>query len=80
MWTLKFWKDAGERAVRTFAQVLLAFLVIEGYQIGFEDVEWMRATSVGGVAATASVLFSIVGTGVGNPTDASLLPKKDSSL
>jgi hypothetical protein len=59
----KFWLAAGERAVKTFAQSLLAILVVG---TGFEDVAWGEVLSVAGVATLASVLTSIVGAGLGN--------------
>lgn len=58
MWTIQFWKAAGERALWTFAQSALATLGVIG--IGFGDVNWITIASVGGVAAIASVLKSIV--------------------
>ena len=65
MWTAQFWKDATERAVRTAAQVLLSFFVVG--QTGILDVDWQQALSVTAVAAIASVLTSLVGTGFGDP-------------
>lgn len=64
MWTVEFWRSAGERALRTFAQVLLSMLVVG--ESGFLSVDWVQAGSVAGVAALASVLTSIVATGVGD--------------
>lgn len=64
MWTVEFWKSAGERAVRTFAQVLLSMIVVG--ETGFMDVDWGQAGSVAGLAALASVLMSVVATGVGD--------------
>lgn len=64
MWSVEFWRSAGERALRTFAQVLLSMLVVG--ESGFLSVDWVQAGSVSGVAALASVLTSIVATGVGD--------------
>lgn len=64
MWTVEFWRSSGERALRTFAQVLLSMLVVG--ESGFMSVDWVQAGSVAGVAALASVLTSIVATGVGD--------------
>ena len=64
MWTVEFWKSAGERALRTFAQVLLSMIVVG--ETGFLDVDWVQAGSVAGLAALASVLMSVVATGVGD--------------
>lgn len=64
MWGVGFWKSAGERAVRTFAQVLLSMLVVG--ETGFLDVDWVQALSVSGLAALASVLMSVSATGFGD--------------
>ncbi len=71
---LKKWaRDALERAGRTFLQVLIGFLSVDGTRVGFEDINWMRALSVSTVAALASVLTSVFAVLRGDPTDASLL-------
>jgi hypothetical protein len=64
MWGVAFWKQAGERAARTFAQVLLSMLVVG--ETGFLDVDWVQALSVSGLAALASVLMSVSATGFGD--------------
>jgi len=71
MWTLDFWRSSAERALRTLAQVLLSMIVVG--ETGFLEVDWMQAFSVAGLAAVASVLMSIVATGVGDKGTASLV-------
>ena len=71
MWSVEFWKSAGERALRTLAQVLLSMIVVG--ETGFMDVDWVQAGSVAGLAALASVLMSVVATGVGDKGSASLV-------
>jgi hypothetical protein len=71
MFTATFWKSTVERSVRTAAQVLLGFLVIG--ETGFLDVDWEQALSVTGVAVIASILTSVVATGVGDKGTASLV-------
>ena len=66
-----FIKDMVERAVKTFAQVLLGFIGIEG--VGFGDVNWVRALSVAGVATLASILMSIISFNFGDKGTASLV-------
>lgn len=66
-----FLKDMTERMVKTFAQVLLGFIGIEG--VAFGDVDWLKALSVAGLAALASVLTSIISFNVGNKGTASLV-------
>ena len=64
MFTIKFWKDAGERAIRTAAQALLALWATD--ISGVLAVDWVQAFSVAGLAAITSVLMSIVATNVGD--------------
>ena len=64
MFTIKFWKDAGERAVRTAAQALLALWATN--VSGVLEVDWVQAASVACLAALTSVLMSLVATGVGD--------------
>jgi len=52
-----FWKDAGVRAVKTFAQALVAFIV--GAGATDLSLDWPQAVSVAGLAALLSVLTSI---------------------
>ena len=62
MFTIKFWKDAGERAIRTAAQALLALWATD--ISGVLAVDWVKAGSVAALAALTSILMSIVATGV----------------
>ena len=71
MFSATFWKSTAERSIRTAAQVLLGFLVIG--ETGFLDVDWEQALSVTGVAVIASILTSVVATGVGDKGTASLV-------
>ena len=71
MWTKGFWKDAAERAIKTFAQVAVSFLVIG--TTGVLDVDWQQMASISAVAALASVLTSIASDGVGVKGTASLV-------
>ena len=67
-----FWIDAGERAVRTFAQALVAMLVV-GFV--FTDVAaWGEALLASAVAALISLLTSVAASGVGDQSTPSLLP------
>lgn len=71
MWSKTFWKTAIERALRTLAQVMLSMIVVG--ETGFLDVDWLQALSVAGLAAVASLLMSIVATGVGDKDTASFV-------
>ena len=68
MFTIKFWKDAGERAIRTAAQALLALWATD--VSGVLEVDWVQAGSVAALAALTSVLMSIVATNVGDKDSA----------
>ena len=57
MWTKLFWKDVSERAVWTFAQALLGFLVIGTPITG---LNWTLALSVSATAAVAALLKGVV--------------------
>lgn len=74
MWTVKFWQNALERAVRTAAQSLLA---LWGTQVtGVLEVDWVQAASVAALAALTSVLMSLVATGVGDHSSPSFMDEK----
>lgn len=57
MWTGAFWLAVFERAVKTFAQALVAFVGTNA--AGLTDVNWQQAASVAGLAVVLSVLTSI---------------------
>jgi len=52
MFTVKFWKDAAERAIRTTAQALLALWATD--VSGVLEVDWVQAGSVAALAALMS--------------------------
>jgi len=60
IFTKEFWLATFERAVNTFAQVLVGFLAITGVPTGFADIDWTTTFSVAGVATLVSVLKSII--------------------
>lgn len=55
---MNWWKAAGMRALKTFAQTALSMLTIGQ---AFIDVNWINVLSVAGVAAVYSLLTSIAG-------------------
>ncbi|GAB1515130.1 holin [Actinophytocola sp. KF-1] len=57
MWKAAFWKDAVERAIRTFAQTFGALVVAAG--TGLLDTAWLTAFSAAGMAGLLSVLTSL---------------------
>ena len=54
----KFLVAALIRAARTFAQTFVSMI---GVGAAFEEVEWLRALSVSGVAFVLSILTSLAG-------------------
>lgn len=64
MFTKAFLKAAAERAVKTFAQTLAGFIVVVGAGVG--DIDWSRSLSVAAVATVASLLSSVVSSGIGD--------------
>lgn len=57
MFTLAFFKAATERAVKTFAQSLVAVGLVGA--TGILGVDWIAALSTAGLAAVISILTSI---------------------
>ena len=51
-----FLKDLLERAVKTFAEMMIADISVGQ---GFEDIDWARTLSVAGVATLISILMSL---------------------
>lgn len=58
MWTALFWRGAAERALKTFAQTVLATLGVGA--TGLLHADWLGALDIGGMAAVLSVLTSMV--------------------
>jgi len=63
IFTKEFAKAVLERAIKTFAETLLALFVV-GQSI--LDVDWLSALSVAALAALGSILASLVSAQVGN--------------
>jgi len=72
MFTYQFWQWATERAVKTFAQSLLAIFSATG--VGLLTVPWAASLLTAGMAAVLSVLTSMASAPVGEPNSPSLLP------
>jgi hypothetical protein len=71
MFTTYFWKSALERAVKSFAQSLLAILGVA--QVGVLDVDWLTALSTAAMAAALSILTSVASARTGATDDPSLV-------
>ena len=72
MFTKEFWKDAAERAIKTFAQTLVALLSV-AVAAPIWDLNWVEALGVAGTATALSLLTSIAGSGTGNPETGSFI-------
>lgn len=70
IWSLTFWKDTAERALKSFAQGLI--LALGGGAVNVLTIDWLTLAGAGGGAALLSVLTSIVSAGVANKGTASL--------
>lgn len=70
MWTKTFWVDAAERAIKTAAQVAVAFFIVG--ETSVVSVNWQGIAGVAAAAAVASVLTSIASEPFGKKGTASL--------
>ena len=57
MFTLEFWKAALIRAIRTFAESMLAFIGTGA--IVLKDVDWLAALSAGGLGFVIAILMAL---------------------
>jgi hypothetical protein len=57
IFTKEFLLYAGERAVKTFAQTLLALITVDA---AITEIDWLGKFAVAGTATVASLLTSIV--------------------
>lgn len=58
MFTKEFWFDAAERAVKTFAQVLVAVFTVSGVTV--LNADWGTALATAGTAVLVSLLTSLL--------------------
>lgn len=66
MFDQRFWIAAAERAIKTFAQALLA--LIGTGMVGIMELDWLQMLSVAATATVVSLLTSVVSANFGpNP-------------
>ena len=70
MWTSSFWKATAERAVKTFAQTLVASGIVVGVA-GWD--KWQAALIASALAALLSVVTSVASVGLGDKGTPSLV-------
>jgi hypothetical protein len=59
MFTWDFWKAALIRAIRTFAESMLAYIGTGA--IVLKDVDWIAALSAGGLGFVVAILLALAG-------------------
>ena len=65
MTSAQFWSAAFERAVKSFAQGMLAALV--GKQVGWWEIDWQHILGAGLMMAFLSLLTSLASDRIGQP-------------
>lgn len=70
MWTKIFWIDAADRAIRTFAQALLATITVGD---AVYHVDWAAGLGIAATAAIASLLTSVATSKVGDAGTAAIV-------
>jgi hypothetical protein len=73
MWTVKFWKDAAERAVKSGAQAMLLYYLGGDQVFDAWHANWPAAGAIAAGAGLLSVLTSLVSSRVGDSQSASLV-------
>lgn len=68
--TVEFWKDLVERAIKTFAQALLAVLAVG---VPIWELDWSGAFGIAATATVISVLTSVASIGAGVQGTASVV-------
>ena len=58
LYTKSWWKAAGTRAIKTFAQTFIGSVTVG---LALNEINWITVTSVSAVAAIYSLMTSIAG-------------------
>lgn len=78
MWNSFFWKDVAERVIATVAQVLIALLTVDGFDLLTADFTAMGVACL--VAAVLVVLKSVAATQVGHTVSPASVAKDDRGI
>ena len=78
MLTAIFWRRAGGRAIRAAASCLASLLILASFD-PLDVLDWRSALVAALMAGLVSLLLSVAGSQVGDPTDPSFITRKDSS-
>lgn len=70
-----FWKDAGERAVKTFVQTVLAVVGAGAATVAVTDIDWGDAALIGLTATIFSLGTSVLSSGISENGTASVVPE-----
>jgi hypothetical protein len=71
VFTKNFWRQATERALKSWAQSLIGLWTLDGFNVLHADLQLAGGVSLG--ALVLSLLTSIVTSGVGQPNDPSMV-------
>lgn len=80
MWTVQFWKDVAERAIKTFVYALLGALPSTAATQPVVGWPWATALTIAGGATLLSVLGSLISLPIGGNGTASLTKAVEPSL
>lgn len=73
LFTLDFWADTAERAVKTAAQFFLTAAALGDPGVSLFGLDWMAALGLAGAGALASLLTSVISAKVTNTDSASII-------
>lgn len=58
LWSKDWWKAAGTRAIKTFAQTFVGSVAVG---MAISDINWLTVASISAVASVLSLMTSIAG-------------------
>lgn len=81
IWTKEFWRQASDRAIKTFASTLGVLLIgpatLAGTGVAQSvSIPWQAALSAAATLTVVSLLMSVGGKKIGDPNDPAWLPRR----